>query len=171
MAWHGAATRVSIRRARPPLSTNNGFGRGAHAWRRCSWAMSSDISLSTSSRGFRPGWLLIIAAILLLRRPRSTSDSAQSASAVISMRIMAAIRKQLSAIPRSKTPPILHCERRPSCFAGAVRGRRTHPNLSVSSSTRLQDSRKPQESQVQLPSRGAFFALLRARAPSHRANV
>ena len=85
-----ARRRVPIRRARPPLSTNDGFGRRAHAWRRCSWAMSSDISLSTSSRGLSPGWDLIIAAILLLLRPLSTSDSAQSASAVTSMRIMAA---------------------------------------------------------------------------------
>merc|ERR1719364_680361 len=58
-------------------------------WRRCSWAMSSDISLSTSSRGLSPGWDLIIAAILLLRRPRSTSDSAQSASATMNVRGMA----------------------------------------------------------------------------------
>ena len=157
-AWTRRRERVSIRRGLP-LGRAAVLGRGAHAWRRCSWAINSAISLSTSSRGLSPGWDLIIAAILLLLRPLSTSDSAQSASAVISMRIMAAIRKQLSAIPRSKTPPILHFERRPGCFAGAVRGRRTHLNLSVSSSTRLQDTRKRQESQVDLPSRGDFLCL------------
>ena len=82
----GASTRPDSARS-PPLSF--GFGRRAHAWRRCSWAMSSDISLSTSSRGLSPGWDFIIAAILLLLRPLSTSDSAQSASAVISVRKMA----------------------------------------------------------------------------------
>ena len=82
----GASTRPDSARS-PPLSL--GFGRRAHAWRRCSWAMSSDISLSTSSRGFKPGWLLIIAAILLLPRLLSTSDSAQSASAVMSNARMA----------------------------------------------------------------------------------
>ena len=64
--------------------SRSGFGRGSHAWRRCSWAMSSDISLSTSSRGFKPGWLLIIAAILLLLRPWSWKDSAHSANATMS---------------------------------------------------------------------------------------
>ncbi len=92
VAWRGDASLDTARARAAPLSTNDGFGRGAHAWRRCSWAMSSDISLSTSSRGLSPGWDFIIAAILLLLRPLSTSDSAQSASAVISMRIMAAIR-------------------------------------------------------------------------------
>ena len=159
MAWHGAATRVSIRRARPPLSTNNGFGRGAHAWRRCSWAMSSDISLSTSSRGFRPGWLLIIAAILLLLRPLSTSDSAQSASAVISMRMMAAIRKQLSAISTVKNAADLHHREAPSCFAGRSSSHRTHLNLSWSSSNRLQDSKKPNVSEVHLPVPRDFLCL------------
>ena len=77
----GASTRPDSARS-PPLSL--GFGRRAHAWRRCSWAMSSDISLSTSSRGFKPGWLLIIAAILLLRRPWSWNDSAHSANATMS---------------------------------------------------------------------------------------
>jgi hypothetical protein len=118
MAWRGVATRVSSgaraprrrvdgvegrgrvdanasRYGRPPSRSRSGFGRGAHAWRRCSWAMSSDISLSTSSRGLSPGWDFIIAAILVLRRPRSTSDSAQSASAVMSMRKMAAMRQQM----------------------------------------------------------------------------
>ena len=76
-----ARRRVPIRRACPLLSTNNGFGRGAHAWRRCSWAMSSDISLSTSSSGLSPGWALIIAA--MAPRRWSTKPCAALTSATV----------------------------------------------------------------------------------------
>ena len=69
------------RYGRPPSRSRSGFGRGAHAWRRCSWAIKSAISPSTSSRGLSPGWALIIAA--MAPRRWSTKPCAALTSATV----------------------------------------------------------------------------------------
>ena len=138
----GASTRPDSARS-PPLSL--GFGRRAHAWRRCSWAMSSDISLSTSSSGLSPGWDLIIAAILVLRRPWSWNDSAHSANATMSsvgmaeMPLMRAggLPAKLHLTKSREAPPVL------TSRGGLPHASRPvlvlfYPSLALQSESRLQ---------------------------------
>ena len=166
-AWTRRRERVSIRKA--PLSlAQRFFGRGAHAWRRCSWAMRSAISPSTSSRGFRPGWALIIAA-MAPRRWSTKPCAALTSATVMNVRGVMAEMWQQSWCQRSSNVKSAR-QNKVSAESDVAARIRTDPDPLPAVPTCCKSQGRPQTGRLQFPSRGTFFAFLRARPPSHRAN-
>ena len=145
----GASTRPDSARS-PPLSL--GFGRRAHAWRRCSWAMRSAISPSTSSRGLSPGWALIIAAMAPRRWSTKPCAALTSARSMNVRGVMAEMWQQVGA-SEAATMKIGHHQK--------VRGRRgiaarirTDPDTLLPVPSCRKSESEPKTGQLPLPSAG-----------------